>query len=132
MSNTDDGDDMERIREQKREQLEQQLTVPDEPVHVEGTTHFEELRSDHKVILVDFYADWCGPCKMLEPTVETVAAETEAVVAKVDVDEQQSLAREYEVQGVPTLYLFVDGEPTERMVGVQDEATLSSLIANHA
>jgi thioredoxin 1 len=61
---------------------------------------------------------------MLEPTVEDVAAETEAAVAKVDIDAHQNLAAQYQVQGVPTLYLFVDGEPADRMVGVQEKHTL--------
>jgi thioredoxin 1 len=65
---------------------------------------------------------------MLDPIVESIAADTSAVVAKVDVDALQDLAREYQVQGVPTLYLFADGEPTERLVGMQDESRLRSLV----
>jgi thioredoxin 1 len=83
-------------------------------------------------VLVDFYADWCGPCKMLAPVVETIAAETTATVAKVDVDQHQNLAREYQVQGVPTVYLFADGESVERLVGMQDEGTLRDLIEQYA
>ena len=119
-----DVEDIENIREQKKEQLRSRADIPDEPVHVEGGDHLEELLSDHDVVLADFYADWCGPCEMLEPTVESVAASTPAAVAKVDIDAHQELAGRYQVQGVPTLYLFVDGEPEDRMVGVQDEETL--------
>ena len=123
-----DAEDIEEIREQKKRELAEKATTPDEPVRVEGESHFEELIADNRVVLVDFYADWCGPCKMLEPTVEEVAAETDAVVAKVDVDEQQGLAQSYQVQGVPTLYLFVDGDPADRMVGVQEKADLVAKI----
>ncbi|MFB6163988.1 MAG: thioredoxin [Haloarculaceae archaeon] len=134
MSDAEDADDVEAIRERKKEQLKEKLSAPDspsEPVHVESAQHFQDVTGSGTV-LVDFYADWCGPCKMLEPTVETIAAETDATVAKVDIDALQGLAQQYQVQGVPTLLLFVDGEPAERMVGVQDEATLRSVVAQHA
>ena len=127
-----DAEDIEDIREQKKEQLRSRAGTPDEPVHVEGGDHLEELLADHDIVLADFYADWCGPCKMLEPTVESVAASTPAAVAKVDIDAHQELAARYQVQGVPTLYLFVDGEPEDRMVGVQDEETLVEAIEAHA
>ncbi|MFC6732710.1 thioredoxin [Haladaptatus sp. GCM10025707] len=77
---------------------------------------------------MDFYADWCGPCKMLEPTVKELAAEGKATVVKVDVDQHQTLAQSNGVQGIPTLLLYADGEQVKRLVGVQDKATLSSLI----
>jgi len=127
-----DAEDIDDIRERKREELRSKAGPPDDPVHVEGGDHLEELLEDNRVVLVDFYADWCGPCKMLEPTVEEIAAETDAAVLKVDIDAHQDLAEQYQVQGVPTLYLFVDGEPADRMVGVQDEATLREKIAAHA
>ena len=126
-----DAGDIEDIREQKKEQLRSRAGAPGEPVHVEGGDHLEELLSDHDVVLADFYADWCGPCKMLEPTVESVAESTPAAVAKVDIDAHQELATRYQVQGVPTLYLFVDGEPEDRMVGVQDEETLVEAVEAH-
>jgi thioredoxin 1 len=119
-----DSEDIERIRERKREKLAERTGAPDEPIHVEGADHLAELLEAHGVALVDFYADWCGPCKMLAPTVAEIAAETEAVVLKVDIDAHQGLAAEYQVQGVPTVYLFDDGEISDRMVGVQDKATL--------
>jgi thioredoxin 1 len=69
---------------------------------------------------------------MLEPVVESIAAETAATVAKVDADAHQGLAREYGVQGLPTLFLFTGGELTERLVGMQDETRLRSLVEQHA
>jgi thioredoxin 1 len=120
-------EELDAIRERKREELENRASTPDEPVHVESPAHLDEL-TGAGVVLVDFHAEWCGPCKMLEPTVEEIAAETDATVAKVDIDELQSVAREYGVQGVPTLYLFADGEVVQRWVGVQDKGTLVSAI----
>lgn len=128
MSETDEYDD---IREQKADAARQRAATADEPIQIEDVDHFDEL-TDSGVVLVDFYADWCGPCKMIAPTLETLAAETAATVAKVDVDAHQELAREYGVQGVPTLFLYVDGERVERRVGAQDEATLRSLIDRYA
>ncbi|AQL44399.1 thioredoxin [Halorientalis sp. IM1011] len=134
MSDASDSDDIESIREQKKEELKSNLTgasTADEPVHVEDGDHFADLTGDG-VVLVDFYADWCGPCKMLEPTVESVAAETDATVAKVDVDQHQSLAQQFNVQGVPTLILFADGEAVEQIVGVQDQGTLVDLVEQYS
>ena len=144
-----DTDERERIRQQKADELRRRLEgedgadgdvggddggegTPDEPVHVTGPDHLDRLVADGGVVLVDFYADWCGPCKMLEPVVERIAAETAATVAKVDVDSQQALASQYRVQGVPTLYLFAGGEQVEQLVGARDEATLRSLIEQYA
>ncbi|MEF8886442.1 MAG: thioredoxin [Haloarculaceae archaeon] len=140
-------EDIEEIRRQKMEELRNQAgeggdgsdsgngghgRSPAEPVHVDGRADLEGFVADHGVVLADFYADWCGPCQMLEPVVESVAAETDAAVAKVDVDANQGLAAEYGVQGVPTLVLFADGEPAERLVGMQEERRLRSLVESHA
>jgi len=123
-----DAEDIEEIRRRKREELATKAESPDEPIEVDDAAHLEELLEEHPVVLVDFYADWCGPCKMLAPTVAEIAAETDATVLKVDIDAHQDLAAEYQVQGVPTLYLFSDGEVEERMVGVQDKGTLAEKV----
>jgi thioredoxin 1 len=102
-----------------------------ELLYVDGQSQLDGIVAEHDVVLTDFYADWCGPCQMLEPTVETLAAETGATVAKVDVDANQQLAAAYGVQGVPTLILFADGEQVEEIVGVQGEAQLRSLIESY-
>ena len=133
----------DQIREQKMEELRERLTgdtgaadggdaaAPDEPVHVDGQGDLDALVDEGGVVLVDFYADWCGPCKMLEPTVETLARETPATVAKVDVDTNQPLAAGFGVRGVPTLVLFADGEQVEQVTGVRGEAELRSLIERY-
>ncbi|QWC18327.1 thioredoxin [Halorubrum sp. 2020YC2] len=103
--------------------------APAEPIQLADTDAFDAHVDDHDVVLVDFYADWCGPCQMMEPAVEAVAADTEAAVLKVDVDEHQSLAGEYGVQGIPTLLVFADGELVEQMVGAQTEEALTEAVA---
>jgi len=128
---------IEDIRERKRrERLATDgetggTDSPDEPVAVEGSGEFQQVVTDHDVVLVDFHAEWCGPCKMLAPIVEDIAAETAATVAKVDIDRNQGLAAEYGVRGVPTLLLFVDGEQVERLVGMQEKGRLEQLIESH-
>ena len=106
--------------------------VPSEPVAIESEAHFEEVVSEYDVVLADFYADWCGPCKMLEPVLETLARETDAVIAKVNVDDHQILASRMGVQGVPTLLLYADGAQVERVVGVQPADQLAALIESHS
>jgi len=106
-------------------------TAPTEPLHVDGQSDLDATVDENDVVLADFYADWCGPCKMLEPVVETIAAETDAAVAKVDVDANQPLAQAYGVRGVPTLVLFADGEQVEEIVGVQREDQLRSLVGQY-
>ncbi len=134
-----DSDGVDDIREQKRKELlnqaqgddSQSSRSPDEPVHVEDTDHFSELTGDG-VVLADFYADWCAPCRQLEPIVENIAADTSATVAKVDVDKLQQLAQQYGVRGVPTMVLFSDGEAVERMVGVRGESQIRNLVESYA
>ncbi|WP_232701778.1 thioredoxin [Halobacterium wangiae] len=109
---------------------ESSTATPTEPVAVDGEAELDELVGDG-VVLADFYADWCGPCQMIAPVVETLAAETDATVAKVDVDANQELAAAYGVRGVPTLVLFANGEQVEELVGLQDEARLRSLIEGY-
>jgi len=102
--------------------------TPTEPIHVEGQAELDDLVTEHDAVLADFHADWCGPCKMLEPIVDRLAEDTGVTVAKVDVDANQRLAGAYGVRGVPTLVLFADGEQVEQVVGVQPEEQLRSLI----
>lgn len=82
-------------------------------------------------VLVDFWADWCGPCQMLGPVIDEIAGDQEgkAVVAKVNVDEAQDLAVRYQVRSIPTLIVFKDGQPVERLQGVQTKEVIESALA---
>ena len=86
----------------------------------------EEVLQSELPVLVDFYADWCGPCKMLGPVLEQVATEVDgkAVIGKVNVDEAPGLAKNFMVRTVPTLFILKDGKPVKSFVGVQDKAKL--------
>ena len=83
--------------------------------------------------LVDFYADWCGPCKMLQPVLEELDKEFEnkVEIVKVDVDVEQGLARRFGVQSIPTLILFKDGEPVEKTMGFRPKPAFHQMFANH-
>lgn len=85
-------------------------------------------------VLVDFHAEWCGPCKMLGPIVEQVAEakEGEVLVAKVDIDAAREIAMRYEITSVPTLIVFKDGQPVSGARGVQTKAAIESMIARAA
>ena len=84
-------------------------------------------------VLVDFWAEWCGPCRVLAPTVEAVANEYvgKVKVAKLNVDENVATASRYRIQGIPTLLLFKDGEIREQLVGTQSKSALEKTLSQH-
>ena len=90
---------------------------------------FEALKNNG-LVLVDFYADWCGPCKMLGPVLEELSSEYEgkATIVKVNVDNENELASEYGVMSIPNLFLLKDGEIVKNVVGYQPKAALKKLI----
>lgn len=94
---------------------------------------FKEIINSSKPTLVDFFATWCGPCKMQSPILEQVKTKIgdAATIVKVDIDKNPQLATNYRVQSVPTLILFKDGEPVWRGVGLQQAAFLEGKIAEH-
>ena len=88
----------------------------------------EVLNSD-KPVLVDFWASWCGPCRMLSPIVDEIAEEIQTIkVGKINVDEQQDLAGKYGVMSIPTLILFKNGQPVNKSVGAKSKAALLDFI----
>ena len=92
-----------------------------------NSENFEkEVLNSNKTVLIDFYADWCGPCKMMAPVVKELAEELQgkAKVGKINVDENQDLAMEYNVMSIPTLLIFKNGKEFKRFVGVRDKHEL--------
>jgi thioredoxin 1 len=85
---------------------------------------------EHGVVLVDFYADWCGPCRMMTPVLEQVAKEVKghAVIGKLDIDSAQKVAGQYQVTSIPTLILYKNGKEVDRLVGLCDAAKVKQFI----
>lgn len=94
---------------------------------------FDKAIAGDKPVLVDFFATWCGPCRMVAPFIEQLAAEYEgrAVVGKVDVDEAAELAQRYGVMSIPTLIVLKGGKVVEQAVGARGKADIAAMIERH-
>ena len=94
---------------------------------------FEQAIAADNPVLVDFWATWCGPCRMIAPVIEDVAAEFEgrAVVGKVDVDEEPGLAQRFGVMSIPTLIVIKGGKVVEQAVGARGKADVAAMINRH-
>ena len=92
----------------------------------------EEINSVQKLVLVDFYATWCGPCKMLAPVVSEIAEEykEKLEVYKVNIDENQELALKYDIMSIPTLMFFKNGEVVNTIVGLRSKSELEEILNN--
>ncbi len=102
-----------------------------------ATEHLTETNFEgaiaNGVTLVDFFATWCGPCKMLSPIVEEIGAESDGSfsVYKVDIDEAGDIAMDFGIMSVPTLIVFKNGEEAERMIGVQPKSAILDAVKKH-
>lgn len=96
--------------------------------------NFSELLSkENELVMVDFWAEWCGPCKMLSPIVDELSLELDGkmTIGKVDVSDQQDLAAEYGVRNIPTILFFKNGELVDKQVGALPKAALQDIINKH-
>ena len=91
--------------------------------------NFEQVKNSEKTVLLDFYADWCGPCRMVSPIVDQIAEENpQYLVAKINVDEEPELAQQFDIVSIPTLVVLKDGNPVSRVArAMPKEAILEML-----
>ena len=94
---------------------------------------FQDAISGDKAVIVDFWAEWCGPCKMVEPILEEIAGEysDKLVLAKLNIDDNPSTAKRYVIRGIPTVMVFQGGELKEQVIGVTSLEYLSELMAKY-
>lgn len=98
-------------------------------LHLTKDNFEQEVLKADKTVLVDFWASWCGPCKMVGPIIDEIANEvTDIKICKVNVDEQPELAKEYKVMSIPTLIVFKDGQMVKREVGAKSKEDLLAMI----
>lgn len=104
-----------------------------EVVSVTNSTFETEVLKSSVPVLVDFWAPWCGPCKMLSPVIEKVAGQYQGKIkiVKVNTDDYPDVAGNYQISGVPTVILFKGGQPVDRVVGYVPEKNLSSFLDKH-
>ncbi len=104
-----------------------------EPLEVSDATFDAEVLQAGVPVLVDFWAAWCGPCRMIAPVVKEIASEQAGVlkVAKLDVDQNPTTATRFGVQSIPTLIVFKDGQPVERIVGYMPKERLMERVRPH-
>ncbi len=103
----------------------------DRPIHLDDETFARTIADSEVPILVDFYADWCGPCKVMAPAVDQLAATHtgRAIVAKLDTDHAQATAQQFNIRGIPTSIVFHGGKEVARQSGAVPYATLAAMLA---
>jgi len=99
-------------------------------VHVSDASFEDDVLKAKKAILVDFWAEWCGPCKMISPILDELASEYDGKVkvGKVNIDDHQVIATQYGIRAIPTLLIFKDGEVAEQVVGLRSKRDLKANI----
>ena len=102
-------------------------------VDVTDATFGDDVLQSNKTVLVDFWAEWCGPCKMVAPVLDEIAGEhrDKITVAKLDIDSNPGAARDYQVMSIPTMIVFQSGKPVKQIVGAKPKAALLRDLADY-
>jgi thioredoxin 1 len=131
-------DELQRIRAQRLAQLYNQtneretMTTPDAPVHIDDNS-FDQIVAQHPLVVVDCWAPWCGPCRMLGPVIDQMAKEYagKIVFAKLNTDENKQAAMKYGIMSIPTMLVFKNGELADRLVGALPKPVIEQKLQPH-
>jgi thioredoxin 1 len=131
------GDEVKRINEKKFEEMLRPQSKPKEaqaessgkPVEMTDS-NFREVVGSHPVVVVDFWAPWCGPCRVVSPVLEQLASEMtgKATFGKLNVDDNPVVSQQFGIQGIPTIMVFKDGEPVDGIVGAAPKQMIEARI----
>jgi thioredoxin 1 len=113
--------------------IEENIAMGNNTVDVTDATFEQDVLKSGKTVLVDFWATWCGPCKMVAPVLDEIAGEHKdnLTVAKLDIDANGKTAQQYQVMSIPTMILFKDGQPVKTIVGAKPKAALLSDLSDY-
>jgi thioredoxin 1 len=130
---SDEGDELKHIREKKLAEFKgKKRQMNDGPVHVTDA-NFKEVIRRHPVVLIDFWAPWCGPCQTLAPTLEELTSDYagKILVGKLDVDENPNTAECFQVLSIPTILIVKNGQEVDRIVGCVQKRIIEATLKKH-
>ncbi|NHJ33380.1 MAG: thioredoxin [Asgard group archaeon] len=125
-------DELEAIRAKKMKEMMQSSKLPSVPVKISDTT-FNDVINESKLVVVDCWAEWCGPCKMIAPIIDKLAEEysSKVMFAKLNVDENPQTTSKYGIMSIPTLLVFKSSKLVDTIVGAVPKLTIESILKKH-
>jgi len=127
-------DELEEIRMRKLEELKRGIGIEEKNKPLKATdANIDEMLEKNRLLLVDFWAEWCGPCRMIAPVIEGIAKEYAGrlTVAKLNVDENPQTAMRFQTMSIPTIILFKEGKLAERIVGAAPKGMIEARLLGH-
>ena len=127
-------DELDRIKKKQLDDLlkhqQEQQAVQETPVIDLNSSNFDDALSKNKLLLVDFWAEWCGPCRQIAPAVDEIASEYDgkAIVGKVNVDHHPTIASQYGIRSIPSLLVFLNGEVQQQIVGAVSKEEIAEAL----